>query len=217
MASSKQQTLSAPAVPTLPDPGANYSDKTVRASNGLVRTFMQRLTGSLQALFGPAGVQYIDQPYTLIYSTLSQTPAVINTAYSATFNQTFLSNHFTLVSSSRVTASVDGVYSFVFEAHLNSSSSNSKIINFWISRNGVDVAYSNEPTTLVGSGTEDHATWAFMLDLAVDEYIEIRWSADSTDVTMNPHAASSPTPATPACLLSVSYVSPLPAVRPSIS
>jgi len=69
-----------------------YAEKTVRVSNSLVRTFMLRLTGALQSLFGPNGGQYIECPNGLFFNTADQTFAVTNTAYPVVFSTTYLSN-----------------------------------------------------------------------------------------------------------------------------
>ena len=215
MPSSKQQTLAAPPVPTLPDPGVAYSDKNVRSSNSLVRTFMLRLTGALQSLFGPGGAQYLDSPNGLFFNTASQAPAVVNTAYLVTFNQTYLNNHVTLVNPSRITASIDGVYGFKYTGNLESQSSSAKTVKFWVRRNGTDIGYSSAPYTLSGSGTFGRITWNFIIDLAAEEYIEIMWASDATDVELHSTPASAPYPAIASSVCSVIYVSALPPTRPT--
>lgn len=215
MPSSSNQTLNAPAVPTLPDPEALYSDKVQRSHNGLVRTFMNRLTGSLRALFGPGGGQYIDNPNGLFFSTASQTPAAVNTGYAVTFNQSYLTNYVELVDSSKFTVAIGGVYNFQYTGSVQSTSSSAKDIFFWIVRNGTTIGYSCAPYTLSGSGTYGRVTWNFSIDLDAGEYVQIYWGASDTTVSLTTVTASSPYPAIPAGICAVMYSSALPAVRPT--
>lgn len=215
MPSAQHQTLSAPPVPTLPDPGQSYSDKVQRGHNGLVRTFMTRLTGALQSILGNAGGQYIDNPNGLFFNTTSQSIAAVNTAYPITFNQTYLNNYVSVVDSSKLTVDVGGIYNFQYTGSVNSTSSSAKNIFLWIRRNGTDIGYSCAPYTLSGSGTYGRITWNFSIDLDEGEYVEIYWGASDTTVTLSTVAASSPYPAIPASVCAVMYSSALPFTRPT--
>jgi len=149
MASNRQQTLSAPPVPTLPDPKSVYAEKTVRVSNSLVRTFMLRLTGALQSLFGPNGGQYIECPNGLFFNTADQTFAVTNTAYPVVFSTTYLSNavHLQSGSTSRIEVSVGGIYNFQYSGQVLSDSGSAKELAIWIRRDGTDIGYSTRVFT----------------------------------------------------------------------
>lgn len=215
MPSAKHQTLAAPPVPTLPDPGQQFSDKTVRSSNSLVRTFMTRLTGALQSLFGPAGGQYIDNPNGLFFNTSTQNIAVVNTGYPVEFNQTYLSNYVTVVDSSKLTVSVGGIYNFQYTGSVQSSSSSAKDVFMWIVRNGTTIGYSCAPYTLAGSGTYGRLNWNFSIDLQAGDYIQLYWGASDTTVSLVTVAASSPYPAIPASVCAVMYSSALPAELPT--
>lgn len=215
MPSAIKQTLSAPPVPEMPTPGAQYSEATLRTSNGLLRTFMRKLTAGLQALFGPAGGQYIDNPNGLFFSTASQTPAAVNTGYPVTFNQTYLNNYVSVVDSSKFTVAIGGVYNFQYTGSVQSTSSSAKNIFFWIVRNGTTIGYSCAPYTLSGSGTYGRVAWNFSIDLDAGEYVQIYWGASDTTVSLTTVAASAPYPAIPAGICAVMYSSALPTTRPT--
>jgi len=217
MPSTKQQTLSAPAVPTLPDPNAGYLDKTVRATNGLIRTFMVRLTGSLQALYGPNGGQYIDCPNGLFFNTAVQTFAVTNTAYPVVFNSTYLSNAVQLQSgsTSRVEALVGGVYNFQYSGQVLSSSSNSKEIAIWVRRDGIDINYSTRVFTDNDNDHRNTKSWNFNIDLQAGQYVEIMAAVTSTDLWLDAEAASPPRTAVPSSVMTVNFISPLPEELPT--
>jgi hypothetical protein len=217
MPSSKQQTLAAPAVPTMPEPPLVYSDKTMRSGNGLLRTFMLRLTGALQSLFGPNGGQYIDCPNGLFFNTADQTFAVINTAYPVVFNATYLSNAVQLQSgsTSRIEALVGGVYNFQYSGQVLSSSGSAKELAIWIRRDGTDIGYSTRVFTDSDNNHRNTTSWNFNIDLQAGQYIEIVAAVTSTDLWLDAAAAASPAPAVPSSVMSVNFISPLPAVLPT--
>ena len=217
MPSNKQQTLSAPAVPTMPDPGSVYSDKNVRASNGLLRTFMLRLTGALQALFGPGGAQYIDSPNGLFFNTATQNFAVIDTAYPVVFNQTYLNNMVGLQagSTSRVAVAVSGVYNFQYTGQILSSNSSAKEMYLWIRRDGVDINYSTRTTTIAINNQLVPLFWNFNIDLQAGSYIEMMASVTSSVLELVSSAAVSPHTSVPSSVFAVNYVSALPPVLPT--
>ena len=217
MPSSRQQTLAAPAVPTMPEPPLVYSDKTMRSGNGLLRTFMLRLTGALQALFGPNGGQYIDCPNGLFFNTADQTFAVINTAYPVVFNATYLSNAVQLQSgsTSRIEALVGGVYNFQYSGQVLSSSSNPKEMAIWIRRDGTDINYSTRVFTDSTNNHRNTTSWSFNIDLQAGQYIEIVAAVTSPDLWLDAAAAASPVPAVPSSVMTVNYISPLPDTLPT--
>jgi hypothetical protein len=201
----------------MPEPPLVYSDKTMRSGNGLLRTFMLRLTGALQSLFGPNGGQYIDCPNGLFFNTADQTFAVINTAYPVVFNATYLSNAVQLQSgsTSRVEALVGGVYNFQYSGQVLSSSGSAKELAIWIRRDGTDIGYSTRVLTDSVNNHRNTTSWNFNIDLQAGQYIEIIAAVTSTDLWLDAAAAASPVPAVPSSVMSVNFISPLPAVLPT--
>lgn len=215
MPSAKHQTLSSPPVPTLSEQGKNADVNASANNNNALRTFMTRLTGALQSLFGPSGGQYIDNPNGLFYNTTSQTLAATNTGYPITFNMTYLSNYVSIVDSSKITVSVGGIYNFQYSGSLNSGSSSSKNVFVWITRNGTTIGYSCAPYTLSGSGTYGRMIWNFTIDMQEGDYIQLYWAASDTNVTLATVGATSPHPAIPASVCAVMYSSALPETLPT--
>ena len=201
----------------MPEPPLVYSDKTMRSGNGLLRTFMLRLTGALQSLFGPNGGQYIDCPNGLFFNTADQTFAVINTAYPVVFSATYLSNAVQLQSgsTSRIEALVGGVYNFQYSGQVLSSSGSAKELAIWIRRDGTDIGYSTRVFTDSDNNHRNTTSWNFNIDLQAGQYIEIVAAVTSTDLWLDAAAAASPAPAVPSSVMSVNFISPLPAVLPT--
>ena len=213
----KSQTLEVPKTPNLPLPDDRYSRMTADQHNSLIRNFMLKLQSTLSSLLGPNGGQFIDRPNGLFFNTADQTLAAINTAKPVEFPQTYLSNAVKVNAGteSRIYVSISGVYNFQFSGQLVSGSSSAKQIYLWIRRNGTNIGYSSHQYTLEGSNNHLNISWNFNIDLQDGDYLELEWAADSTNVTLEATAATSPHPGIPSAVMAVSYVAPLPDVIPT--
>ena len=189
------------------------------ASKGLVtrewyRFFFNQftLTGSGDANSGLMGdtlapsytPQLINNRYGAFYDTTTQTAAVINTAYPITFNSTDLTNGVYIGSTtSQVYVDRPGVYNFQFSLQLNKTTAAAKNVFIWYRRNGNDAANSATKITLQGSSAAAVAAWNFVLSMAAGDYFELVWSTDDTGCVIQANAASSPVPAIPSVILTV--------------
>lgn len=217
MPAQKSQTLAAPPIPTMPDPGEKFQGQTVRSTNGLHRTFMQRLTGALQQLFGPGGGQFVDNPNALFFNTAEQTFAAINTAYPVVYNQTYLSNYVALKSgsTSQIQVAIGGVYNFQYTGQVISENSSAKTIYLWIKRNGTNIGYSTRGNTLSANGEYLQIDWNFQIDLQVNDYIELAASVTDTGMHLHAETATSPHTGIPSSVMTVNYIGPLPETIPT--
>ena len=210
-----QNQLSTPALPDLPNPQDRYDRMAASQTNGLLRSFFIRITSVLSDLFGVAGARFIDAPNGLFFSTADQTLAASDTKYDITFNETYLSNGVSVVDSSKITCAVGGVYNFQFSAQAKSGSSSNKQIYLMINRDGTDLSYTTRQDTLVSNNQHMSTTWNFCIDVQAGSYIKLRWAGDSTDITLEATAATTPHTGIPSTVLSVNYVSPLPVTLPT--
>jgi hypothetical protein len=210
-----QKQLEVPALPDLPSPSPVYSSAYFSQFNGGIRTFFIRLLGNLQALFGPAGARYIDAPNGLFFSTQDQTLAATNTKYDITFNQTYLSSNVSVVDSTKITCAIGGIYNFQFSAQAKSNSSSAKQIYLMINRDGTDIGYTTRQSTLSGSDQHMSINWNFSIDVSSGSYIKLRWAGDSTGLTLEQTAATSPHTGIPSAVLAVNYVAPIPKTLPT--
>jgi hypothetical protein len=213
----RSQSLETPIVPTLPSPGGAYTQQNAEQTNGLLRTFMLKLSSTLRSILGPNGGQYIDCPNGLFFSTSDQTLAAINTATPVEFPIEYLNNgvEVNAGTESRIYVRIPGVYNFQFSGQLVSGSSSSKQVYLWIVRNGTDIGYSTHQYTLSGSSVHLNVGWNFNIDMQKDDYLELEWAADSTNVTMEATAAAGAHPGIPSAVMAVNYVGPLPDVIPT--
>ena len=215
MPAQQKQTLVAPAVQTLPAASGDYDPSNVTQSNNTLRTFMQRVSSTLQAIFGPAGGQYIDKPNALFFHIDEQLFAAANTAYPLVFDNTYLSNYVRLVDTTKVVVDIGGIYNFQLTAQALSASSSAKTIYLWIRRNGTNIGYSTRAATLSNNSQYLQIDWSFVIDLQVGDYIEMMASVTDTSLHLHSEAASSQHSGIPAAVMTVSYSSPLPATLPT--
>jgi hypothetical protein len=152
-------------------------------------------------------------PYGSFNSTQDQTIANTTTAYAMTYNVTDFSDGVSLSNNSRLVAGFSGVYNLQFSAQLNNANVQIQDASIWFRKNGTDIANSNSEFSIPNShgGLDGRliASLNFYVDLAKDQYVEIIWSASSTDVSLQHIATqSSPTrPATPSVIATMHYIS----------
>mgnify|MGYP000533412948 FL=1 len=214
MAERLVQKVQTPALP-IPRPGPlkHYLDDL----NNILRLFFNLLANAVNNVFGELGGRFIDVPNALYFSTIDQPIAVVDTAQPVTFNQTYLESGFSIngASNSQITATYGGVYNFQFTTQIVSGSASSKTIYLWISRNGTDLGYTAKDVVLSGSADVNEATWNFNLDLAAGEYVEMKWSSDDIDASLNAEAATSPHPGVASAVVTINFISALPETRPT--
>jgi hypothetical protein len=208
------QKVQTPALP-IPRPGPlkHYLDDL----NNILRLFFNLLANAVNNVFGELGGRFIDVPNALYFSTVDQPIAAVDTAQVVTFNQTYLESGFSIngVGNSQITATYGGVYNFQFTTQIVSSSASSKTIYLWISRNGTDLGYTAKDVILSGSADVNEATWNFNLDLAAGEYVEMKWSSDDIDASLNAETPASPHPGVASAVVTINFISALPETRPT--
>lgn len=145
--------------------------------------------------------------YGIFTKTTDQTPAVINTEYLLTFDNTQISNGVTIgAPASRIVVPESGLYNFDATVQLTSGSSSAKNIWVWWKKNGTAVANSARLVTSdINNGYIPIALSEFF-SLAANDYIELAFAADSTNVTVDSVAATAFAPASPAIILNVTQV-----------
>lgn len=154
-------------------------------------------------------------PLGLLYAAFSdttvQTAAAVNTAYPIKFNTTDIARGISVVNDgsgnpTRLTVSEAGLYMVSVSNQYTSASANQKDIQTWLRKNGTDVANSNSYTTLaLNGGTLVFAT-TYILSLLKNEYIQIMWATNDTNVSINSIAATGYSPAAPSAIVTVTQI-----------
>jgi hypothetical protein len=219
MASNNIANVRAPKAPNLPIPPTGYSQTYFEILTNVLRLYFNQLDKYTAALTTPDIGYYLNQPYGGFSSSVTQHITVINTATAMTFNTTDISDgpqftggapdiYIDPTYASRIVILYPGVYNFQFSAQLTSTDATAKNVYIWARQNGVDVARSAGQVTMSGASNFQILSWNWVLEvLTSGEYFEIVWSADSTNVDLTAKPASSPVPAIPSVILTVTHAS----------
>jgi len=202
--------------PALPQAGEEYNRSYQDQSNNVLRLFFNRLTASLNAILGVNGGANIRFPYGAFQSGVDQT-ATANTATIMTFNVTDYSNDVSMVSSSKITVVNSGVYNLQWSGQFENTDTQLHDASVWIRVNGADVVGSNGLISVPNKhgGVNGHtiAAWNYFVQLNAGDYVELWWSTDDAQVSLQYYAAGTgPTrPTTASVIATLSFVSALPA------
>ena len=145
--------------------------------------------------------------YGSFYSTQDQDNLVPDIARAMTFNNTDEANGVSIVSTSQITFATGGLYNVQFSAQFTHSNSSSQDVDIWLSKNGVNVPYTNSRETLAGQVSVISA-WNFFVRVNAGDYVEIYWSSPSNDVVIEYTGPQTvPTrPETPSIILTVNKI-----------
>lgn len=149
--------------------------------------------------------------YGSYYDTTTQSIAAINTAYPITLNSVANKindgpmQYGVYIGSpaSRIYVDITANYNIQFSLQLYSSSASTKTVTIWLRVNGIDAPDSATNFTLKDNNQAAVAAWNFVVNLTAGDYFELVWASDSTAVTIKSIAASSPRPAIPGVILTV--------------
>jgi hypothetical protein len=139
--------------------------------------------------------------------TSDQSPAVINTAYALTFDNTEIAEGISIGSpASRIVVVQSGLYQFDATVQIGSSSSSPKTVWLWFRKNGTDIANTARLVTININNGYTAVSMSEFFSLAANDYIEIMFAADATAITVDNVAATAFAPAAPAVVLAVSQI-----------
>ncbi len=159
---------------------------------------------------GPQGIQgipgTISSYYGNFYSTAIQTNLV--SANSFTFNSPADGVGVTIVDNSKITVANAGTYNLQFSAQIEKSDSGDDEIEIWLSKQGSDISWSNTRILMSGNKAKYVAAWNFVITMAANEYLELKWySADSAVRIYAEVAPTSPSrPAIPSIIATLTQV-----------
>ena len=140
-------------------------------------------------------------------ATTDRTLAAINTATAVTFDNTLTSNGVSRgTPTSRLVVEQAGFYQFDANLQIASSSSNAKTVYFWLRKNGTDVADTTRALTVALNDGFTPVALTYTLSLLAEDYMELMWAADSTDVRLDAVTALAFAPSAPAALVSLTQI-----------
>ncbi len=139
--------------------------------------------------------------------TSDVTAASSNTAYPLTFSIMAGSVGVTLgTPASRIVFTEGGAYTLSVTAQTHSSSSSTVNFWFWPRLNGVDIVDSAMQNTLHQNNATMIISRTQIFNVNAGDYLEAYWATDSTNGSLQHHAANAFSPATPAATLAISRV-----------
>lgn len=130
-----------------------------------------------------------------------------------TFNTADVTDGITLVSGSRLTVPIAGVYNFQWSGQFQNVENDIENVKVWLRVDGVDVVGSAGIISLAArkSATIFARTiigWNYFLSLTANQYVEIVWlpSIASITVPAYPAVVSPPSPSTASVIVTVNQV-----------
>jgi hypothetical protein len=212
--SNVKQQLDIPAIPSLGTSGIVYSQSLQNQNNGILRLFFTKLLNSIQSIIGPRGGRYLNIPYGAFQSTADQTAASANTAYAMTLNTTDYANGVSVASDSRITVIDAGIWNLQWSGQFENSDTQIHDVRVWLKINGTVVTGSTGYISIPNShgGVHGHliAGWNYFVSLNTNDYVEIWWETDSTNVSIQQYAAAGDYPSTASLIATMTFVSNLP-------
>lgn len=145
------------------------------------------------------------QYYGEFSKTTSQTPAAINTAYALTFDNTDIANGISIGgTTSQIIIANSGLYNIACSVQITSNNSSQKSVWVWLRLNGT----TNVPNSArIASITLNNGYLVVALNevysFTANDFIEIMYAADDTNISIATVAATAFAPAAPAVILTV--------------
>jgi hypothetical protein len=164
-------------------------------------TVIQQTNGNI---LPPVFEQNKRKRYGAFQSNVTQTAAVINTAYGMTFDGIDLSFGVTVgTPTSRIYLDTEGIYNIQFSAQLLKTSGGIGLVYVWLRVNGIDVPASAGKIRIQGNNAEVVVAWNYVYQFGLGDYFELMWSTDSTACQIQASAAAPPAPSIPSIILTV--------------
>lgn len=189
--------------------------QSYRANEFIGGTFVGTgITGTTITGFGRG----LELPYAMLMSDADQTSAGITSENLLTYNQVVLSNGVRVLNNSQIHFTYPGQYLVTFTLQVTNRGNPAAEFEVWAKNSGVNYPLSN--TRFDVPSRKSSTIWSHIVPAITgiftvnqDEYLEIAWWASTTDVYIEHYAAgTSPTrPEIPSVILTVSWVSALPA------
>ena len=110
----------------------------------------------------------------------------------------------------RITFAHAGTYNILFSAQLANSGGSGQTVDFWLRKNGstaaANIADTNGKVHLQGNANYLMAAWNYFVTVNAGDYIQLVWTATSTNITMVYEVANAVHPATPSIILTANIV-----------
>jgi hypothetical protein len=211
--------LDNPQPPRLPDHPPAYSSGVMMTFNNVLRLYFNRLANLLNALVGPDGGVYLQNPHAMLMSDQDQANPSITGANQLIFDQEVIVQGIEVRNTDEVWFEKTGQYLVTFRLQVSNRSNAVQEFEVWAGYDGTNYPLSNSRVDV--PARKDAATWGhavvavsgiFTVQNPDTEYLTIKWWASSTDVFLE-HYPAGTTPARPeipSVIMTINFVSRLP-------
>jgi hypothetical protein len=184
--------------PNLPIAPAAYEQRYQDQFANILRLFFNRITNKVNSPL----------PHASYFDTTTQPNPVADAVNLFTYNSVVSQYQITRSTpTSRIFVNQTGVYNFQFSAQLDKTGGSASAVYIWPRINGVNLPDSATKIVIDGPNSEIVAAWNFVLVLEANDYFELAWQSNDTDVVIPYVTASGNIPAIPSIILTVSWVS----------
>ena len=157
-------------------------------------------------------------PYGAFQDSTDQTASAIDVAYPMGLNTVDYSLGTSIVDGSKIKVDYSGLYNLQFSSQFVNTDTQLHDVSIWLRKNGTDVAGTAGRISIPNShgGIDGHTIvgWNYYIELAKDDYVQLMWKTDSTQVSMQHLPAvtysAGVTPAVPAAasvIATIQYLS----------
>jgi hypothetical protein len=147
-------------------------------------------------------------PYGSWYSTVTQT-ITSGATKSITVSNTDLSQNISVKNNSKFTVEYDGVYNLQFSCQLyrDSGGGNGNTVQIWLAKNGTAIANTNTKVDVTTNAPSQVASWNFFTKLKKNDYLELKWSANTSSMKILAASGGGGIPAIPSVIVTMNQVS----------
>jgi Type VI secretion system/phage-baseplate injector OB domain len=152
---------------------------------------------------GPQGVF----SYGAWFDTTTQT-ITSGATKSITVNTTDLSSGISVKNNSRFTVDYDGTYNLQFSCQLfrDTGGGNGNTVQIWLAKNGTAVPSSNTRIDVTTNAPSQVASWNFYSKLKKNDYLELKWTANTSSMKILAASASGGIPAIPSVIVTMNQI-----------
>jgi hypothetical protein len=163
-------------------------------------------TKTVGSITGLTASQIPTRYYGAFYDTTTQSGSA-NVSQSVKLNGTQHTNGVSVVSGSRITITNAGVYNLQFSTQLYRTGGGSTVDTyFWFRVNGTDVTNSNTALSAQANNGYTVASWNYVDVYNANDYIELMWMADGSNVQLQHVTNPLGTPSIPSVILTLTQV-----------
>lgn len=156
-------------------------------------------------------------PYGSFYDTTIQSALLIDTAYAMKLNTSdspstsgVIVTNDALGNPTQLKVSQTGVYNLQFSVQiLRTQGGTTKVVDIWLRKNGNtgNIPNTNTSVSVIANSNFLVPAWNFFISLQANDFLQLMWATNDTDIILNYAIATSLHPATPSLILTMNRIS----------